>query len=66
LSGGERQRVAAARVLVNRPLIILVDELTGSLDSENSKKKILQLLKNLHQQEKLHYSDNGNAYQLLI
>ena len=42
LSGGEKQRVAVARALINSPAVILADEPSGSLDTQN-KKELHQL-----------------------
>ncbi|WP_130859143.1 ABC transporter ATP-binding protein [Gracilibacillus phocaeensis] len=51
LSGGEQQRIAIARLLLKDPKLILADEPTGSLDTEN-RDLIFSLFKDLHNQGK--------------
>ncbi len=50
LSGGEMQRVAVARAVIHKPRLILADEPTGNLDTENSQ-NVLELISELHRED---------------
>ena len=71
LSGGEQQRLSLARAFINEPTIVLADEPTGNLDSENSK-RILDLMSDLHRNKKstialvTHEPDVANKAERII
>jgi len=53
LSGGERQRAAFIRAIINKPSLVLMDEPTGNLDQENSKKLQELIISIMHEQDSI-------------
>ena len=67
LSGGEGQRVAIVRAVIHEPTVLIADEPTGNLDSDNGR-RILELLLQLNEQSQtaiiLATHDESVAHQL--
>lgn len=66
LSGGEQQRVAIARALINRPSIILADEPSGNLDTNNAKQlhELFFQLRETYQQTFLIVTHNNELAEM--
>lgn len=71
MSGGQKQRVAIARAIINKPKLLLADEPTGNLDSNNSN-KVIELLTSISKEYKMtlvvvtHDEDIGNKADYVV
>ncbi|MBF6057761.1 ABC transporter ATP-binding protein [Thiomicrorhabdus heinhorstiae] len=64
LSGGQQQRVAVARAIVSKPKIVLADEPTANLDSQNSQ-ELIDLMKHLNQTHKMTFVISSHDPQVI-
>jgi putative ABC transport system ATP-binding protein len=64
MSGGQRQRVAIARALVTEPAIVIADEPTANLDSENSQ-RIISLMRELNRKDGVTFIFSTHDQRLL-
>ena len=66
MSGGEQQRVAVARAVINRPSIILADEPSGNLDTQNKESlhKLFFSLRDKYEQTFIIVTHNDNLAQM--
>jgi putative ABC transport system ATP-binding protein len=64
LSGGQRQRVAIARALVVDPMLVIADEPTANLDSENSR-MVVELMREMNRARKVTFVFTTHDQRLL-
>ncbi len=64
MSGGQQQRVAVARAIVNNPVIVLADEPTANLDSENGS-KLLDLMEKMNEEKNITFIFSSHDKQVI-
>ncbi len=64
MSGGQQQRVAVARAIVNNPRIVLADEPTANLDSENGS-KLLDLMEKMNEEKNITFIFSSHDKQVI-
>ncbi len=64
MSGGQQQRVAVARAIVNNPVVVLADEPTANLDSENGE-KLLGMMKQMNKEKNITFIFSSHDKQVI-